>query len=129
MFSAINLKEGGEPEYECSTERGLVTQRSLVTHSEKTQQQVTSFAQVMRKEARLRLTIEEMSTVNDRFATVFTGLKLNQPHNSAVSLTFAFLVRRLIFAMAIVLMSHLPQMATLITMLLSVCMLGLLLVE
>lgn len=132
MFAAINMKEGGEPEPEyennATTERGLTSHRSLVTHTDKAQQE-TSFAQVMRREAKLRLSIEEMSQVNERYATMFSGMKLNQPHNSAVGLSFAFLVRRLIFAMTIVLMGHMPQMATLTALILSTCMLAFIVVE
>lgn len=62
----------------------------------------------MKREAKLRLTIEDMTEVNSRYSTIFEGLKLNSPHNSAVVYPFAFIVRRLIFAIAIVMMSHMP---------------------
>ena len=31
MFSAVNMNEGGEPEYDCTTERGLHTRRGFLT--------------------------------------------------------------------------------------------------
>jgi len=83
----------------------------------------------MQRESKLRLRIEDMATVNPRYATVFEGLKLNQPRNSAVVYPFAFLMRRLLFAIAIVFMSQQAILATVTTLVLSVAMLGFLVIE
>ena len=62
----------------------------------------------MKKEAKLRLQIEDSINVNGRVKTLFQGLKLNQPHNSSVTYLFAFMLRRLIYAVAIVFMTRFP---------------------
>jgi hypothetical protein len=67
--------------------------------------------------------------VNGRYKTLFEGLKLNQPHNSAVTYLFAFMLRRLVFAVAIVFMAHMPQIASLVMLCVSVAMLAFILVE
>lgn len=66
----------------------------------------------MKREAELRLKIEDLIELNERYSTIFFGLKLNTPHNSAIIETFTFMIRRLIYAALIVFMPHLPQIAT-----------------
>ena len=84
MFAAVDLKElndlmmeGGE------TERGLTTERSLVTKnaSKSSDSEISQFGQKIKKEAQLRQRLEDSVQVNGRFKTLFEGLKLNQPHN------------------------------------------------
>ena len=132
MFAAVDLKElndlmmeGGE------TERGLTTERSLVTKnaSKSSDSEISQFGQKIKKEAQLRQRLEDSVQVNGRFKTLFEGLKLNQPHNSAVTYQFAFMIRRLIYAVAISFMTHMPQIATLVILSLSMAMLAFILVE
>jgi len=77
----------------------------------------------------LRLRIEDTVLINGRYKTLFQGLKLNQPHNSAVTYPFAFLLRRLVYAVAIVFMAQMPQIASLVILCVSVAMLAFILVE
>ena len=83
----------------------------------------------MKKEAKLRLQIEDSINVNGRVKTLFQGLKLNQPHNSSVTYLFAFMLRRLIYALAIVFLTHMPQIAILLILSLSVAILAFIWVE
>ena len=53
-------------------------------------------------EAQLRLRLEDLVDVNERFSTLFLGLKLNTAHNSAIVEPLLFMIRRLIFAGAII---------------------------
>lgn len=73
----------------------------------------------MKREANLRLRLEELVEVSPRYVTIFQGLKLNTAHNSAVMEPLSYFLRRLIYAALIVFMPHLPQIQTLI--LLAVC--------
>jgi hypothetical protein len=77
----------------------------------------------------LRLRIEETVLINGRYKTLFEGLKLNQPHNSAVTYPFAFMLRRLVYAVAIVFMAHMPQIASLVMLCMTVAILAFILIE
>lgn len=68
--------------------------------------------QKIKRDAELRLNIEDLVELNERYSTIFLGLKLNTPHNSAIIENFTFMIRRLIYAALIVFMPHLPQIAT-----------------
>ena len=60
---------------------------------------------VARKDAKRRLDLEDKVIVNPRYSTVYEGLKLNTPHNSAVTQIYSFLLQRIIYASVIVIMS------------------------
>ena len=78
----------------------------------------------MASEARLRLSIEDSVQVPTRYATLFSGLKLNTAHNSAVMEPLVFLIRRFLYAMVIVLLGHKPQVALMLLIALSVVVLA-----
>lgn len=75
-------------------------------------------------EAQLRLSIEKDVRVSKRYSTLFNGLKLNTAHNSAVMEPLIFLVRRFLYAMLIVLLSHKPQVALMLMIGLSLLVLA-----
>ena len=77
----------------------------------------------MRSEAKLRLRLEDHVQVNPSYKTLFDGLKLNTEHNSAIVEPLAFLIRRIMYAVVIVFMPHLPQVA--VSTLLVMCLMGL----
>lgn len=54
-----------------------------------------------------------MVQTSPRYETIFSGLKLNTAHNSAVMEPLSFMIRRIIYAALIVFTPHLPQVATL----------------
>ena len=83
---------------------------------------VESHDQKMIKEAKLRVQLEGLVEVNQRYSTIFLGLKLNTAHNSAVTHLLSFMVRRLVYAGAIVYMSHIPQISIILLMAMSVYM-------
>lgn len=57
--------------------------------------------------------LEGQVTLNKRYSTLFSGLKLNTAHNSAVTQPLAFMLRRLYYSVVIVFMCHMPQVALL----------------
>lgn len=81
-------------------------------------------AKRMTSEAKLRLSIEDSVQVSTRYATLFSGLKLNTAHNSAVLEPLVFLIRRFLYAMVIVLLGHKPQVALMLLIALSVLVLA-----
>ena len=128
----------------CYTERGATTDRGLVTDqglviTAEARRTPTSFEdeiekkrlihEFYRKEARLRLSLEDQVKVNLRFATVYEGLKLNTAHNSAVTHIFCFIVQRLVYAAIIVLMSSAPFIGNLILIAMSVGLIAFTLTE
>ena len=58
------------------------------------------------REARLRIKLEDRVRLNPVFRTLFYGLKRNHPHNGAVIHPLAYLIRRILFACAIVFLAH-----------------------
>lgn len=109
----IEIYEGGEEvitsERVLTTERNLQTERGLMTEQDcADEDHIIASLMKSRKEARLRLQLEDLVDVNPRYETLFTGLKLNQPRNSAVVQPFTFIVRRILYAALIVFMPHLP---------------------
>ena len=58
------------------------------------------------REARLRIKLEEGVRLNPVFRTLYYGLKRNHPHNGAVIHPLAYLIRRILFACAIVFLAH-----------------------
>ena len=70
----------------------------------------------MRAEAKYRLKLEDSLQINRRYETIFSGLKLNTEHNSAVTQPLGFLVRRLIFAAVIVYMPSAAGVLILLSM-------------
>ena len=75
----------------------------------------------IRNEAALRLRLEALVDVNQRYSTIFEGLKLNTAHNSAVMQPISFLLRRVFYAALIVFMPHMPQVSMIALM--SACIL------
>lgn len=71
-------------------------------------------------DAQVRLRLEDLVIVNKRFSTVFSGLRLNTVHNSAITEPLFFLIRRLVFAAAIIFMQSSPQLASLILIVMSI---------
>lgn len=112
MGAAVQLNEGGS---DLATDRGCPTDRAMISNkSEEGQTSMTeeeALAMRMKSEAQLRLQLEDLVKVNGRYATLFSGLKVNTAHNSAVVEVLLFMVRRLIFAAAIVYMGQSPQVA------------------
>lgn len=115
--------EGGEATSPCdadspstlTTQRseGLNTQRAMITDQSKDELNFPeSYHEKISREARLRLRLEDQVSVNGRYETIFSGLKLNTAHNSALTEPIAFMIRRTIFAALIVFMPHMPQVAT-----------------
>ena len=84
---------------------------------------IQSFSEKIQRDARLKLRLEDLIVNNPRFATLFSGLKLNAEHNSAVIEPLLFLTRRLVYAIAIVYMQHSPQVMTAIMMSMSLIVL------
>lgn len=66
----------------------------------------------MQREAELRLKLESLVQLNERYKTLFDSLKLNTAHNSAILEPFLFMLRRMIYSALIIFMPHLPQIAT-----------------
>lgn len=129
MCAAIELDqkrevqfEGGEATSPCeadspvalTTQRSeLSTQRGMITDQSKDELNFPeSYHEKIRREARLRLRLEDQVSVNGRYETIFEGLKLNTAHNSALTEPIAFMIRRTIYAALIVFMPHMPQVAT-----------------
>ena len=140
LCAAVNLEdkqlyEGGETEV-IDTERGLATDRAfnteMVPQADQENKQEDPAEILMKRmtiEAEKRLSIENDVQVPKRYATLFNGLKLNTAHNSAVMEPLVFLVRRFLYAMVIVLLSHKPQVALMLMIGLSVVVLAFTVVE
>ena len=131
------IYEGGQnlaetsPEAIVFTERHAVTDRGLITTEvspaeieDKKEQERKEYLERVRKEALRRLRLEDKVKLNARYKTVFEGLKLNTEHNSAVTQVLLFMIQRIVYASAIVLLSHAPQMATITMIEVSVCILA-----
>lgn len=56
----------------------------------------------LRREARLRVSLQEQSKVSMAYETLFLGLKKNHEHNAAVVQLNCFTLRRIIYAFLIV---------------------------
>lgn len=126
------LYEGGSGEAEIHTERGLTTENNLATNRnmiDKPEDVLETYAERVQREARLRLLLEDSVTLNKRYATVFSGLKLNTPRNSAVTHPLAYMLRRVLYSVAIVFMGHVPTLATLFVLGLCLAMTILTIVE
>lgn len=115
------LFEGGEQTL--TTERGLTTERAMITvnfnNQEKEQDERSMALMEIKRDANLIVQLEDHVELNQRYKTVFSGLKLNTAHNSAIVEPVIFMLRRLIYAALIVFMPHMPHIATLV--LLGVC--------
>lgn len=112
------LYEGGEEVL--TTERNVQTERGMITEQNNAVEEADASLFKIRKEIQLRLKLEDLVEVSQRYETIFNGLKLNTAHSSAVTQPLAFMIRRLVYAALIVFMPHLPQVATIA--LLSICM-------
>ena len=55
--------------------------------------------------AKLRIKLEEEAHVNNAYKTLFYGLKRNHEHNVAIFHPLAFLLRRVLYSMIIILMA------------------------
>ena len=117
------LEEGeGEVKQQClsstdpnqlNTERCLNTERNLVTKSDeksaKSLNAANSSSQKIQRVAGLKLWLEDMVICNQRFSTLFIGLKLNTERNSAIAEPLLFLTRRIVYAAALVYLQNSPQ--------------------
>ena len=83
----------------------------------------------MRREARFRLRLEDSVSLDKRYATVFNGLKLNTARASAVTHPLAYMLRRVLYSIAIVFMGHAPALATIFVLGLCLAMTILTIVE
>lgn len=115
------MYEGGEEVL--TTERNLQTDRGMITAQDNAPEEDDGTASMarFRKEVQLRLKLEDLVDVSQRYETIFDGLKLNTAHNSAVMQPLTFMVRRIIYAALIVFIPHMPQVATIA--LISMCVL------
>ena len=73
--------------------------------------------------------LEDEVKIDPRYATLFTGLKLNHPHNVAIAHPLAFLLRRVLFAFVIVFMPSQPQIGAVLLLMTCVGMLCFVLTE
>ena len=135
--------EGGETEVEpvtpylttdqnrLNTEQDMNTERRMITAPGNSEEKVVivSFNQKIRQEAQLRLRLEDLVNINQRFSTLFLGLKLNTMHNSAVLQPLMFLIRRIVFAAAIIFLQHSPQLAIVMLLAMSLAVLVFTVVE
>lgn len=102
-----------------ATDRGMVTDQNAGDESPK-----GTFEGKIRKEAMLRLRLEDLVDLNQRYKTIFEGLKMNTAHNSAVIQPLSFMLRRIFYAALIVFMPHEPQVAMITLLSASVLMLA-----
>lgn len=89
------------------TERGLTAEKEQPSEED-------ALVESMRKQAQMRLALEDQVRVNPRIATMFEGLKVNQPRNSAVTYPLVFLATRVLYAAVIVFLSETPQLGNMI---------------
>lgn len=110
----LEVFEGGEDVL--TTERNMRTDRAMVTTEfnaiEAADPNATAMMQIQ-KEVQLMLKLEDLVQTSPRYETIFSGLKLNTAHNSAVMEPLSFMIRRIIYAALIVFMPKLPQVVTL----------------
>ena len=82
-------------------------------------------------EARRRVELEELVEVSSAYRTLFYGLRRNHEHNMAVVHPILFIMRRILYAIAIVYMQgeSLPLFAALILLVTCLVMLGTIVME
>ena len=76
------------------------------------------------KLAQLKLSLEDKVKVSGRYSTLFSGLKLNTEHNTAITQPLLYLLRRVYYAFVIVFMCYMPQVALMTLMVFCVGMLA-----
>jgi len=93
--------------------------------------QIEFLARVAQKavEARIRLELESLVKVSDRYKTLFYGLKRNHPHSAAVVHPLLFLIRRLIYAAIAIFCLSVPIVGVYILSFICVAMISYVLVE
>ena len=79
---------------------------------------------MIRNRANLLLMLADTIPLNPRYKTLYYGLKINHPRNAAVVHPLMFMLRRVILAAVIVLMSNAPLAASNLFMFTTIVMLA-----
>ena len=141
MFSPYDMPAGQVGVRESSTENDepVVTERGTLetargfvpkqldvkqTEAEKREEEYELMMQKAHKLAQLKLSLEDKVKVSGRYSTLFSGLKLNTEHNTAITQPLLYLLRRVYYAFVIVFMCHMPQVALMTLMVFCVGMLA-----
>ena len=114
-------------EVNLATDRGMTSSRKMVIKNERNHyvhyDEKECQKQKIKSEAQLKLQLEELVEVNERYQTIYEGLKLNTAHNSSVTYPLSFFIRRITYATVIVFIPDQPQISIVILMAMSVGML------
>ena len=80
-------------------------------------------------EAKIRIELESLVKVSDRYKTLFLGLKRNHPHSAAIIHPLVFLLRRIIYSAIALFCLSVPVIGVFILSFICVLMIGFILVE
>ena len=80
-------------------------------------------------EAKIRLELESLVKVSQRYKTLFLGLKLNHPHSAAIVHPLVFLLRRIIYSAIALFCLTVPVVGAFILSFICVLMITYILVE
>ena len=127
MFDPVDVQqifEGGEI-IENTYPTEIHTERGLITQDQTNETSHNSGLDKLKEEAKLRVKLEDLVKIKKSYKTLYEGLKLNTPHNSAITHPLLFLLQRVIYAVVIVCMARLPtEFACIILMVMSLIILS-----
>ena len=83
----------------------------------------------MRVEAKLRVNLEQAVEVNNRYRTLFYGLKRNHQNRAAIVYPLFFLIRRLIYSALVLFLAEIPVVGAYILCTICLMMIAYIIVE